>query len=280
MLTRVVVFLLFFGFISVNANARKTEVSNFDNLFTLKFSLNNSFANYAQEKFGYEFYSNRPADIGVGFGYKDFSLGFSINIPQMYDEDYSKSKSFDVNGNYFFKDSAVFNGYIKKYNGFYNDYAHNIDAKILTFGFSGEYIFNKNHSPRSAYNLDRRQSVSNGSFLIGGGVFFTSIDLDDGVPISSKELHFGPNFGYSYTWVIKNNFFINAAIVMGINGIKDNEDFSFGMHYLPKIAMGYHGETWSANIFGGASALMNNIHRSDAYILFSGTYGIVFSKRI
>lgn len=271
---------LFLIFVSINGNAWETEVSNFDNLFALKLSLNQNFLSYNQTRLDYNLDSNRPMDIGIGFSYKDFSLGFSVSVPFMYDKNYSKSKSFDINGDYFFGNSFIFDGYIKYYNGFHDDSGYNVDLEIFTLGFSGEYIFNKNHSLRSVYNLDRKQPASNGSFLIGGGGFFVSANLNDGVLISGKELHFGPNFGYSYTWIIKKDFFINLVAITGINGIKSEDVFYFGMHVLPKLSLGYHGKKWSINIFSNISLLISNIGGNNEYTLTSGKSGFSFSRRI
>jgi hypothetical protein len=276
---KVTVFL-FLIFISINGNTQEAVVSEFGNLFSLKFSANFNVLIY-QEKINSDFISNRPMDIGIGFCYKDFSVGFTVNIPFIYDEDKKKSESFDVNINYFFRDVAIFNGFIKDYKGFHDAFNNReSDMEIFSVGFSGNYIFNRDHSLRSVYNLDRKQLSSNGSFLIGGGIFYSSVNFNDTVSIIYKELHFGPNAGYSYTWVLKRDFFINIVGIVGINGIKNDENFSFGMQCLPKISIGYHGKTWSMNIFSNASVLLSNIRRHNEYLLNSGTGGIGFSKRI
>lgn len=276
-----IAFFLFLVFLSMNANTQEAVISEFGNLFSFKLSANYNFLTYSQEKLDSIFDSNRPMDIGIGFGYKDFSLGFTVNIPFIYNESIEKSKSFDINMNYFFRDMAVFNGYLKYYKGFYDDSNYNeVDLKIFTVGFSGNYVFNKDHSLRSAYNLDRKQLISNGSFLIGGGIFFSSVSFNNNISIPYKELHFGPNAGYSYTWILKSNFFINLVGVVGINGIKNEDFFSFGMHFLPKFSIGYHSKTWSINISSNISVLISNIGRDNEYILNSGTAGICFSKRI
>jgi hypothetical protein len=234
----------------MNGNAQEPFLLKFENLFTLKLSVKYNFLDFSQVPDDFKLKSNRPLDLGIGFGYKDLSFGFSINIPFLYDRDYLKSKSFDFSLTKFFGESIYFDGYIKYYEGFHYDPENQsngeTESRMFLTGISGEYIFNKNHSIRSVYNLDRRQSVSNGSFLVGGGMFFSSLHTNkEFINYSDKQntFYFGPNFGYSYSWIIKENFFINILIVLGVNGATTDKMFNFIFQPLPKLSFGYHSKT-------------------------------------
>jgi hypothetical protein len=278
---------LFLTIILMNGNAQESSVLKFENLFSLKLSMKYNFLSFSQPLDDYELKSNRPSDLGIGFGYKDFSFTFSINIPFLYDRDYLKSKSFDLNFTRFFGESIYFDGHIKYYDGFHyeekNQINTGIDSKMFLTGISGEYIFNKNHSLRSVCNLDRKQLISNGSFLIGGEIFFSSISIkNELINYVDKQnvFYFGPNFGYSYTWIIKDKFFVNILMVLGINGTITDEIFNFNFQALPKLSFGYHGKTWSINLFHNYNVLIYHKNYTDKYNVHSGISSINFSKRL
>jgi hypothetical protein len=272
---------------SINGNTQEPPVVyKFDNTFSLKFLLEKNILFFQQYSHDYEFNTNRPLDAGIKLGYKDISFGFVISIPFIYDRNYSKSPSFDMTLNHFYEDSAYFEGYIKYYNRFHNDDDYEIDLTILTIGVSGEYIFNKNHSIRSVYNLDRKQAVSNGSFLLGGGLFFSSIYSDNTfIDYFDKEKTFylGPNCGYSYTWILKRGIFVNLLITFGINCMINDNSFSVGVQSSPKISCGYHGKTWSTHFYLNGY-LLSSDQSSDRetrldYGLSALKCGIAFLKR-
>ena len=274
----------FLLFISIRGSTQESTVPlKFDNTFTLKFLIKYNFLIFSQSSWDYDFQTNRPLDFGIGFGYKDFSFDFSINIPFLYNQDYPKSKSIDFSFSQFYQNSGYFDGYIKYYSGFFNDAGYEIDLTILGMGISGEYILNKNHSIRSVYNLDRKQLVSNGSFLIGGGLFFSSINSDDAFlsDYSDKKdtFYFGPNIGYSYIWAFQNNFFINLLFTLGINCLIKNGNVSLGLQTLPKFSFGYHGKTWSVNIYSNTYLSSEFITKNEYNLLAPETIGIVFLKR-
>ena len=275
---------LFFIIVSINGSSQDSNVSKFDNIFTLKVLTKYNYMVYEDSLYDYELQTNRPLDIGVGIGYKDFTLDFSMSTPFLYDRNYSRSKSYDLGSLYFYEDKCYFDGYIKYYDGFINNDRNEVDITICNIGFSGEYIFNESHSIRSAYNLDRKQLESNGSFLLGGGIFLLSIKSNDDYLSEYSErkitYYFGPNIGYSYTLILKDNFFINALITFGVNCIVNKERISFGLQTLPKFSFGYHSKTWSINIYSNTSLLNNYLSESNSIVIAAETIGIVFSKRL
>lgn len=286
--------LLFFSQLMSLANltkcfAQEGSVLEFDNTFTLKFSLKYNFMQFSQEGSPNDkILTNRPLDFGIGFAYKDFSLGFSVNIPFLYNQNILKTYSLDFGFTYFLENIMYFDGFFKYYDGFHaKKYAVNeeeIDMRLISAGFSGEYIFNREHLLRSVYNLDKKQLKSNGSFLAGGGIFYTSASSEDiAITEYSKQnaiVYFGPDFGYSFIWIMKENYFLNILTVFGINATTSDEKMYFGFQILPKFSFGYHGKSWSLNMAIGNNSLIYLRESELGYIINNGNFTITFAKRI
>jgi hypothetical protein len=267
---------------------QESAVLRFDTLFTVKGALKYNFMQFDHAiSPDTKITSNRPLDLEIGFGYKDFSFGFSVNIPFLYDRNISKSISFDCGFHCFIKNFLFFEGLVKYYEGFHAEnitlngaeYGEEVGLKIILSGISGEYIFNKDHSIRGVYNLDRKQIISNGSFLAGGGAFYSALSLNDADKNSQHTVYFGPNAGYSYIWILENNFFINILCIVGVNGSVKNGEFYFGLSGQPKFALGYHGKNWSFNAVLSNTVILAMQKIAIDNIINSGTFGITFSKR-
>ena len=276
---------LFFSliFFPVLCSAQEETATNFKNIFSLHLSMDYNFIAFEQTSLDHTLMTNRPWDFGIGLGIFNISIGFSFSIPFLYDQNYKKSQTFDVNFNSYNKNNKhFFYGYIKYYSGF-NDGAENeYDLTILNSGLTMAILFNRDHSIRSVYKLDRRQNVSNGSLLIGGGLFLSSIHSENsdlsGYSERQITFHTGPNIGYSYTWVF-GNFFINALSTFGINFVVNNTDISAGLQILPKFSFGYHGKKWSFNIYSDYSYFLANFDTTEQYNILSGDAGFSFVRR-
>jgi hypothetical protein len=258
-------------------------VVKYKNLLSTKISFGYNFIFFNETAHEDSYQTNRPLSIGMGIGIKNISLGFSFSVPVLYDPNYRKSPSFDVGFNHYFKDKSYTYGFVKYYDGFYNPDPDigNIDLQILTMGISQEFLLNRNHSLRSVYNLDERQTKSNGTFLLGGGLFFTAIQSDtlDNYNKNQRTFHFGPNFGYSYIWVFKSNFFINVLSTFGLDLLINNKKVSAGLQVLPRFSVGYHGKTWSANFYVNYPLLIGGFRTEKEYYLLPGNIGLSAIKR-
>ena len=254
-------------FISLMVYADEPEqptVIKFNNLLTLKTSLIYNLMIFEQTAQNHSYITNQPIDVGAGIGIKDFFISFSLSIPFLYDRNFEKSKSFNANFYHYFKDRSFFNGFFGYFDGFHDRVEKNIDLRILTIGLSQTFILNRNHSIRTAYNLDGKQKVSNGSLLFGGGLFFTSIRSDDNnleyYFEQRNSFFFGPSIGYSYTFIIKENFFINILSTFSWNGILNNGNFAVGFQALPRFSIGYHGKRWSINFSSDFCFFADNLN--------------------
>lgn len=285
LINRIAVFLLLF-FIPLYVYSEDSEkeeaIENFNNLLSLKLTAIYNFMMFEQSSQKQSYYTNRPLDVGIELGIKNISAGFSTSVPFLYDRNYEKSRSYDFSFNRYAKISYS-NAYFKYYSGFNDRSEYNFDLRIFNLGYSNIFTFNRDHSIRSAYILDQKQNVSNGSFLLGGGIFFTAIrsesDYLNEYSESVNAFYFGPIAGYSYTFVLPANFFINVLATAGINLVISGGEAFFGAQALPRVSLGYHGKKWSINAWGNFTYLLNSYNEILDYNLMTGNIGISFIRR-
>jgi len=278
--------LLLIVFINIYAEetpeADQPPIENYRNLLYLRVTTTYNFISFKQASEENMFFTNRPWDFGMGFGVKNIFAGFSFSIPVGYDKEFARSSSYDFNFNRFSKKNNYSNAFLKYYKGFNNreDY---VDLSLLKLGLTQTFILNKNHSLRSVYVLDRRQTVSNGSFLVGGGMYFSSIHSESillqDYYVRLNTFYLGPNFGYSHTFVIADHFFINAYGVGGINLLISGWDFAYGLQAMIKLSFGYHSTKWSGNIYADYSYLINRMEKPTDNDSLSGKIGISYIRR-
>lgn len=138
---------------------------------------------------------NNPPNIGLGFSMNNtivnVSYGQGFNF--MRDKEKGKTKALDLQIHNYGK-KFTFDVFIQRYRGFYaEDESGNVlalypDLKIRQYGAYGQYIFNnKKFSYRAAFNQNEKQLKSAGSFLIGGGVYFSKIESDSSF-VHKKEI--------------------------------------------------------------------------------------------
>ncbi|MDR0561055.1 MAG: DUF4421 domain-containing protein, partial [Prevotellaceae bacterium] len=193
-------------------------VSMFDGKFAVSISGNYNIGIFTHGQ-TQSFRTDEPWKMGLGLRYKKYSLSFSIPLN-------FQSNSLDMEFNSY-SEKLYFESYLKRYKTYYADKTNefkNAGLDIMNIGITAGWIQNsKNHSLGSVYNkkLDRKQNISSGSFLYGFGVYYTSIYSDNTEIHHYNErnsiIHFGPSAGYSYTWVLSHNMFINTGINIGAN---------------------------------------------------------------
>jgi hypothetical protein len=224
------------------------NTDRFDAAFTLAVS---SKYNYLQFLFNEDMnaQSNKPVDVGFNISYKNVSLGFGIGIPFAYSKEFPKSTTLDIQLTYC-NDFLFGEASCRYYDGFHNAAGH-VDFELFSGGLMVEYIVNRNHLLRSVYKLDRLQTTANGSFLFGLNVFITSLSSNDIHSYNDKTryIHFGPNAGYSYTWILRNNYFINIFFTAGIDGCVNynTRRYFFTPQVMSKFSVGKHNSSWSIN---------------------------------
>jgi hypothetical protein len=184
---------------------------------------------------------------------------------------------------------------------------------VLSSGVSAGWAQNgKRHSLSAVYDLDRKQQSPNGSVILGFGAYYTSIRggdtgkhcrnspyLDSSVEFAQSAnsrsksasricdrntrhlVYFGPNIGYSYTFLFPGNLFLNINVIVGLDaGLNLNtNEWLFIPQATPRISFGHHGNVWSINAAIGCNytAILWDTRAVD--LLMPATMTLTYSKR-
>jgi hypothetical protein len=260
----------------------------FDESWAINISAKYAITSFSQEQSA-QYTTDRPWAMGLGIRYKNTSL--LLPLPSFYAVDEHPFESFDLQlASYY--DVFYYEAFCKRYQGFMEGTAEsetgnkNVDLRVFSYGISmGWLLDGENHSLSAAYDLDRKQLASSGSPILGFGVFYTSLfSGDENIKRYADKHHFiyfGPNIGYSYTFVFSKNMFLNMNLVIGLDaGINTNTGkWLFIPLIIPKLSFGHHNNTWSINVAIGCSytAIMWDIGSVDH--LLPSTMTVTFSKR-
>lgn len=264
---------------------------------------------------------NNKFNIGVGASYRAITLNIGVGIPGL-NKDHEKfgtTRYLDAQANIHTKRWAT-NLFLQGFRGYYISsytkeqlgwtqaslYPTRPDIREYNFGVSTVHIFNNDKfSYRAAFNQDAWQRKSQGSFLAGGYITYFRLRSDSSlVPVrlaASFEpgLHLvragftdlGLNFGYAYTVVVREHFFLTASTVLGA-GIsaqrattveQQRKDvrtaFGPGWHTQLRAATGYN----SARFYIGISFNQENIgylvDERDRFYWGVGNIRLNFAKR-
>jgi hypothetical protein len=251
----------------------------FDEKFALNFMGNYNVGIFSQEQ-TLSYSTDEPFRIGLGFRYK--KIAAQIFVPVSFN-----FTSFDLEFNSYFEKMYI-ESFLKHYRSFYNKDNGYDDAglDVMAAGITAGLIYNnQNHSLGSIYHLDKKQNMSSGSFLYGFGAFYTSIYSENSDIKQYTErkhiIHFGPMAGYSYTWILPHNMFINTSITAGTDlGINaTGKELLFIPQIKPKISFGHHNRTWSINAVMSCNATILLWGRNNIDISAPSTMAVTFSKR-
>jgi hypothetical protein len=273
-----IIILLFL--LNVGSVFSEDSITTFNEKFALNFIGNYNIGVFTQQETS-QYRTNMPFDIGLGIRYKKVSA--QILIPVSFN-----NLSFDFELNSYFE-KIFFELFFKKYQYFYNedDTEYNdVGLDIMATGITIGWIHNnKEHSLSSVFNLNRKQNKPSGSLLYGFGIFYTSIFSENKKIIHYNEemnlVYFGPMIGYSYTWILPHDMFINFGINfesnVGIN-IKSNR-LLFSPQIRPKFSFGHHNDTWSTNLIMGCNSTIIVLDKKNTGVLTHATITLSFSKR-
>lgn len=262
-------------------------------VFTAKEFLNISVEDKNQDVI---YMPNNPVELGLGFSWKNsvFSFAYSYGFDFMRDKKLGKTKSFDLQFHHYNK-RFVLDFFLQRYKGFYmedekNDMEYTLapDLDLRQYGIHGQYVFNhKKFSYKAAYVHNEKQLRSAGSFLLGGGIYFSRIRSDSSFVYQKfNNFQFGVSLGYTYTWVINQHWFMNGAITTGINfGF---ENFSkLGKQKLevyptvfPRISVGYDHSSWSLGLSYLSNITFPAFTEDITIGLFSGQFQLSYYRRI
>jgi hypothetical protein len=280
----------------------------FDESWAINISAKYVTAGFTPEQSGY-YTTDLPWSLGLGVRYKNISA--SLYLPSFYALSANLFESFDIQlASYY--DMFYYEAFCKRYQGF-SDKEKIIDLNVLSSGISAGWVQNsKRHSLSAVYDLDGKQQFSSGSVILGFGVFYTSIlggdtskhcrsspYLDSSVEFAQGAnsrnksasricdrntrhlVYFGPNIGYSYTFLFSGNIFLNINLIIGLDvGIDMNTNKRlFIPQATPRISFGYHGNAWSINAAIGCNytAFLRDPQAVD--LLMPATMTLAYSKR-
>lgn len=231
---------------------------------------------------------NKQANIGLGFNYKWMGLGIAFKPPwsQNDDDKYGDTERLDLQLNIFTRSFGI-DASFQYYKGYYvsnpgaftewNEPQFPLLENLQTSSFelSGYYFSNhKRFSYRAAYIRNELQLQSAGSPIFGA---YTRWDLahspegfiPDELPIYLKDTfkidgyrtaNYGFSFGYTYTFVMWDKFFLNLSFVPGfgvkrlivnINNDREKDKIGASARLLMRSALGYEHKYF----YVGASAI-------------------------
>jgi hypothetical protein len=210
---------------------------------------------------------NNPMDAGIGLNCKKlpFEISFGYNIGVKEDENYLKTKYFDLQLHKYAQ-MYVADVFIQQYKGLYIDdpklsveESNCFDLSILHAGLVGQYLFNgKKFSYQAAFNQSEKQLKSAGSLLVGAGLYYFRINSDSSFVIRNENniqsFQWGINAGYAYNWVIKKHWIACGSLTAGVNLGNDNIKSFFNNYLyvnptlLTRTSVFYNSENWSLGI--------------------------------
>lgn len=231
-------------------------------------------------------------NMGIGFAYKWIGLDIIFNVGLWEDDDLKGSERFDFlvrlfTSQHFIETSTTyyFGHQLDNIFGSSLDLPEEAkirpDIRVLTFGLQYLYVFNYDRfSLKAPFVQNEIQRKSAGSMIMGFSLNYFSMDADSSVvPETLKygfdeELYlenisvFTPaiSFGYMYSFVIKEKFFLTLGFIPGMNltygdrKVESKELINWRLSYKLKTmnAIGYN----SRKFFTGLQLVsdINNIN--------------------
>lgn len=257
------------------------------------------------------FEPNSTLNLGLGATYNGLTLniayGFGFLNPE---RGTGESKYLDLQAHAYPKD-LIIDLFLQFYKGYYaelDDFSSQNDPflilpemRVRKIGTNVQYLFNGDKlSLRAAFLQSEWQKRSAGSPLLGFEIYGGIVDNDGLImPMgllesedrnfsSSKYFQFGPNVGYSHTFVILKHFFITGYASTNLSFGHQNLSFDNGnekrwglsSNLFLRGFVGYNSEKWSIN----ANYVHNrvNLTRNSNFdnTLMTGNYRINFVYRI
>ncbi|GHT49830.1 hypothetical protein AGMMS49982_04010 [Bacteroidia bacterium] len=216
---------------------------------------------------------NSPLNIGASLAVKNIILDLGYKLGLTLDKTKGKTQSLDIQlhqyGRHFLMDI-----FVQMYKGFYSqdDVSHKIEIypnlSAWQVGAEGTYLCNGNKFSAKPFTQWQRQLKSVGSFVVGGGAYWSKIDLSDDMSVAEKKqlnnVQIGINAGYAYTRVINPHWQMSGVITAGLNfgnetDLLRNKEITIYPTGLLRGALGYHKADWGI-------ALLVLAHNNSLYV--------------
>ena len=255
---------------------------------------------------------NANFNLGLGFSYRWMGLSAAFNFKFVNHDDnlYGHSESFNVGAEITTR-KTLWTLELQSFQGFYwqnvDDYIKdwNTDDSVpvrpdissYSFNVNGIYVMNHNRfSFKAAYSNSEWQHKTAGSWLFGGYLSAYGVSGDSSLiprtlaasyPLFDSILNIGAftlggAAGYTRTWVLKDHFFFNATLFLGISfqaseatGISDKvlfQEASVAPKTHFRMALGYNSD----KSYFGLSLITDSFltkHKNSSQLNFN--YGLI-----
>lgn len=273
-----------------------TFFNKYKDPLTLKISISNKFVSLLYENNNNEitFDPNRPISLGLGVNFKKMGISFCYGLGFLSNDQKGETHSFDIQYHNY-GTQFCFDVIGQVYTGFYDDdyelngnYQVYKNLKAIKFGFFGQYIFNSfKFSYHAAFSQKGIQKRSAGSFLLGGGIYYSQIQSEipqffiDSTQTKINNIQLGTSVGYAYTWVLSGKMTCSLALSVGFNGgvITSTKQFMIYPTAIPRFSIGYNGKRWSCYIHYGNNLIYTYYSPNFKMALSSGEIQLSFVKR-
>lgn len=260
--TNILILLFLFSIFSYS-QTDSSYIKSYDEKYTVQVYAEKKFiflGDKLEGEYDKMYIPNNPVNLGLGLSIKNtiLSFGYGYGFDFLRDKDKGKTESFDFQYHYYDRRITV-DAYFQNYKGFYiNDEENDKflglapDLQMKYYSLFSQYVFNGNKfSYKAAVNQSEKQLKSVGSFLLGGGVYYTEVKSDSSFTYKDKNnihsLQVGVSLGYAYTWVINPKVYISGSVTGGMSvGNRYGRDYlSIFGNIQPRFFAGYVSNKWS-----------------------------------
>ena len=257
---------------------------------------------------------NTNLNMGLGASYRNITLNLAYGFGFLNKEaEKGKTKFLDLQLHTYPKKWSI-DFYGQFYKGYYlspKGFAANSpasfylrpDAGVNLLGLAIYYVFNPNRfSYRAATLQSEWQKKSAGSLLLGGEAHYGVIKADSSlvpekfgtsypqVGINQvRFLSFGPGFGYAYTFVMQQHYFVTGSLSLNLNlgfsAETDRAHINNDVYAIPvttyRFAGGYNSSKWHISATWTGNRLpVQGASSPNNYLLQTGNVQLKFGKKI
>jgi hypothetical protein len=185
----------------------------------------------------------RDISLGMGVSYKWFALDITFSLGLQKKSEFENTKSFDFQGT-MFSSKQFISATIQYYQGYKlsniagtdvnvsEESTRREDIRTINFGLQYMYAFNYTRfSMKAPFIFNEVQRKSAGSTIIGASFSMFIMNADSSIVPPEVVSSFDANlhlcdlnvlsaavsFGYMYTFVYKEHFFLTLSLIPGIN---------------------------------------------------------------
>jgi hypothetical protein len=256
---------------------------------------------------------NTTLNTGLGATYRSFTLNLAYGLPGINGDGSERGTTRYLDAQaHLYGSKVVIDLFAQLYNGYYlapknfvtgfEGFYLKPDLRIRLFGGSAHYVFNNSKfSYRASLIQNEWQTRSSGTFLLGGDIFYGTVNSDS-VVVPGEIAHYfpqgnvrrirfiniGPGGGYAYTFVYKRHWFATGSVTVNfpLDFVKETTYLEHKNHvsitpnFLYRLALGYNSRRWiyTASVVNSTVSLRGS-YNSHAYRMNTGNYRLTLARR-